>query len=437
VLAIWRDGSFLRANLQTPPLQAGDVLLIQAPRAKIQSLEASGELVMAADCTALFDDELREHLFTLYIPPDSYLDGSSLAESRLGDAYGVNVLSLLRDDQPHLMPDAEEKLQAGDTLLVEGEREKIAMMAAFQDLQIDRETAVGLAELESERVGLLEVLLSPQTTLVGKSLRETHFREKFGLNVLAIWRQGKVHRANLRDLPLRFGDVLLLHGPWARLTLLAHEDDFIVLSPEIRPAPRLKKAPVALFIMAGVVLAALFGWLPIALAAVIGGALMVVTGCLSMEEAYQTIDWQVVFLIAGMLPLGIALEKSGTARYLAQELIGVVGLWGPLAILGGLSLLTMLASQFMPNAVVAVLMAPIALNTALDMGLSPYAMMMSIAIAASTSFLSPVAHPTNILVMGPGNYRFSDYFRVGFPLTVIVLLITLLIVPVFWPLAPP
>jgi di/tricarboxylate transporter len=186
--------------------------------------------------------------------------------------------------------------------------------------------------------------------------------------------------------------------------------------------------------MVAVVGIVLLGWLPIAIAAVIGGSLMILTGCISMEEAYHDIDWRAVFLIAGMVPLGIAMQTTGTADFLANLVVDLVGDYGIMAVLAGLFLMTSLASQFMPNAIVTVLMAPIAINTANSLQASPYALMMAIAVAASAAFLSPVGHPANILVMGPGGYRFSDYIRVGLPLTIIVMIVALVTIPIFWPL---
>ena len=161
---------------------------------------------------------------------------------------------------------------------------------------------------------------------------------------------------------------------------------------------------------------------------------MVIGGCLTMEEAYQFIEWKAVFLIAGMLPLGIAAEQTGAAAFMAQGLIAAVGGLGPLAVVGGLFVLTALTSQAMPNPAVAVLLAPIAMSTADKMGMSPYALMMTVALSASASFLSPVAHPANVLIMGPGGYRFTDYLKVGSMLTMLALAVTLLALPLFWPL---
>ncbi len=197
-----------------------------------------------------------------------------------------------------------------------------------------------------------------------------------------------------------------------------------------------KKAPLALLVLACVLVPVLFGWLPIAISAVIGAALMILTGCLNMDEAYRQIEWRAVFLIAGMLPLGVAMEQTGAARYLADGVIGLIGGWGPLAVLAGIFLLTSLATQAMPSSAVAVLLAPIALNAASNLNISPYALLMGVAIAASACFLSPVSHPANVLILGPGGYRFSDYLKAGLPLTLVVLLVVLFVLPVFWPLTP-
>jgi di/tricarboxylate transporter len=185
--------------------------------------------------------------------------------------------------------------------------------------------------------------------------------------------------------------------------------------------------------MAGILAAVILDLLPIAIAALFGVVLMLLTRCLTMEEAYAAIEWKAVFLIAGMLPLGIAMEQTGAARFLAEGMVALVGDLGPLAVLAGLFILAALASQVMPNPAVAVLVAPIALNTANDLGISPYPLMMAVAISASAAFLSPVGHPANVLVMGPGGYRFADYTRVGVPLTLVVLAVALIVVPVVWP----
>ncbi|MBS3753881.1 MAG: anion permease, partial [Anaerolineales bacterium] len=235
-----------------------------------------------------------------------------------------------------------------------------------------------------------------------------------------------------QEKALRFGDALLVFGPRSRLRLLAKEPDFINLSEEVQEPPRLSKAPLAMGIMALVLISVTVGWIPISVAAVTGAALMVLSGSLTMEEAYRSIEWKAVFLIAGMLPLGIAMEQTGTARFLGEGMVSLIGGLGPRALLAGLFLLSVMASQVMPNPAVAVLLAPIALNAANNLGVSPYPLMMGVALSASAAFLSPVGHPANMLVMGPGGYRFSDYIKVGLPLTLVTLIVVVLILPLVW-----
>jgi len=186
-------------------------------------------------------------------------------------------------------------------------------------------------------------------------------------------------------------------------------------------------------IMAAVLLPVILGWVPISVAAVVGAALMVVSGCLTMSEAYRAIEWKAVFLIAGMLPLGIALDESGTAKFLADSIVQIAGSGGPYAVMGGLLLLTFTAKLVIPSAALVVLMAPIILSAATDLGVSPATMMMGLAMAASSSFLSPIAHPANLLVMGPGGYRFSDYVKIGLPMTILIFIVVMVLVPLLWP----
>ncbi len=437
ILAIRRDGQLRRSELQERPLQAQDALLIHATRIQVQFLSEVPDfdsVLQLSPAEAEASYQLRGRLLSLRIPSESILAGQSLAESRLGDAFGISVLGIRRNGMTQLAPHPEDQLEAGDQLLVEGRPEDLELLRGLRELVIDRETPIDLTELESELVGLSGVVLSPQSTLAGRTLRELHFREKYGLSVLAIWRGGTPRRSNLRALPLRFGDALLLYGSRFKLKVLGGEPDFLVLTEEAQEPPRLESAPIAALVMFAVLLTAILGWVPIAIAAVVGATLMVLAGCLSMEEAYRHIEWRVVFLIAGMLPLGIAMQQTGTADLLAGQLVGAVGRAGPIALVAGVFLLTALISQVMPNAAVAVLMAPVAITTANELGISPYAMTMAVALATSVAFLSPVAHPANSLVMGPGGYRFRDFFKVGLPLTAVVLVVVMLVLPVFWPL---
>jgi di/tricarboxylate transporter len=345
-------------------------------------------------------------------------------------------LGILRGDNPILMPEPWEALQANDRLVVEGRLSDFKILRELEKLIIERRTRPYIKALESANVGLVEAILSPQTTLVGTTLRQLNFREKYGLSVLAIWREGKAYRSNLRDMDLRFGDALLLVGPRNKLRLLGSEPDFIVLTGTAQEELLLEKMKFSLIIMGGILLPVLMGWVPIYIAAVIGAALMVLCGCLSMDEAYRQIEWKAVFLIAGLLPLGTALDQTGAARLIAEGVVTLVGPFGPQAVMLGLVILTFMATCFVPTAALVVVMAPIVLSTSTNMGLSAHALMMAVAMAASASFMTPISHPANILVMGPGGYRFMDYFKVGGLLTLVVLIVIMVFLPVFWPLTP-
>jgi di/tricarboxylate transporter len=432
VHAIRRKDQVLRTALDTASLEADDRLLVQAPVERLAIMDEDPRLQVAylEDLDAY---RLEERLMRAQVLEDSLLVGETLEKSRLGDAYALEVVGIERGGVMHMLPGPTDRLEAGDVLLLRGERDSLDLLEGLHGLEIDGSPSVGLGDLESEAVGLAEVVLSPYSRHVGKSLTQLYFREKYGLNVLAVWRGGRPIRSNLRHLALRLGDALLLHGPRQRLGVLGADPDFLVLAEEAQEAPNLSKAPVALGIMALVLVPVIAGWLPIAIAAVGGVVLMVVSRCLTMEEAYRAIEWKAVFLIAGMLPLGVAMEQTGAAKFLAEGVVAMVGGLGPMAILIALFVLAALASQVMPNPAVAVLLAPIAYNTAVDLGISPYPLMMTIAVSASAAFLSPVGHSANVLVMGPGGYRFSDYLKVGIPLTVVVLLVVVAVMPVFWP----
>ena len=432
VLSLWREGQPVHYRLETILLKPEDKLLLLISKRQAEILRNNADVELKQAKPERY--ELEKALALIKIPSGSHLVGQTIAESHLGDAYRMGVMGILRDHRLKLLPVANETIMTGDQLLVKVRPESIATLESLHGLKVDTSIHPTYADMESETVGLLEVVISPQSNLPGKTLREIHFREKYGLSVLAIWRGGTTRRSGLRDEPLRFGDALLIFGPRDRLQILSSERDFIALTEAGQTPARIKKAPLAAAIMLSVVIVVGLGLMPIALAAVIGGALMALSGSLKMNEAYNSIPWNAVFLIAGMLPLGIAMQTSGTAQFLATGMISWLEPYGTSALIAGLFLLTLLALQVMPNSVVTVLMAPIALTTANEFGLSPYTFIMVVAVGASTAFLSPLTHPANILVMGPGGYKFTDYIKVGLPLAVLNLLLTIFVLPLIWPL---
>lgn len=437
VLAIYRDSVVHRTNLESIILKEGDRLLLQGASARIDELKEKGEFenpneMSPADLKEKY--KLQERIFSVQLDENSALVGDTLAESRLGDAFGLGVLAIFRDSEALLIPDPDEKFQAGDKLLVKGKKEDVQVLQGLQELQIVETNVPDLISLQTEDVGLVEVVLAPRTRLASKTLRQINFREKFNLQVVAIWREGRPYRSQLRDIVLHFGDALLLFGKRSKIALLGKEPDFLVLTQTVQEPPRLVKAPVASIIMIGVIIPVVLGWLHISLAAIIGATFMVLTKCINMEEAYRSIDWRPVFLIAGMLPLGIAMQTSGAANFLAVQVVSIVGQFGPWGLIVGLYLMTTIATTVVPTAALVVLMGPIVVKTSAEMGVSPHALMMGVAMAASASFTSPISHPANVLVMGPGGYRFVDYVKLGLPLTIVVMISVLLVLTLFWPL---
>ncbi len=440
VLAILRADRQLEEDLKTQPVTSDDVLLVHGPADNMAALDDQDqflphEKVSPADLQEYVD--LGNRLRQLRVPEASKLIGMTMNSSRLGDAADVQILCIVRRDGSAVIPTSTDHFQAEDRLIVSGRQDMISilLMQGLQGTVVQDKTRLpDPSILEDDQVGLVEVMLSPHSVLSGMTLRRMNFREKYGLTVMAIWRKGEAYREDLRDMALQFGDALLLYGPWATINLLGREPDFLVLTETAQEAPREEKAKVALSIMAAVLIPVIMGWVPIYIAVVIGAAAMVLSRCLTMEEAYRYIEWKAVFLIAGMLPLGTALDKTGAARILAEGVVGAVGPFGPHAVLFGLIAITFIGTSIIPTAALVVLMVPIALKTAAGLGISSYALMMGIAMAASSSFTSPISHPANVLVMGPGGYRFIDYVKVGVPLTLVVMVILMVTIPIFWPL---
>jgi di/tricarboxylate transporter len=375
---------------------------------------------------------LGETLSRAGVPAGSSLVGQTLAGSRLRETYGVSVVAIERDAGILRAPSADQELQAEDVLLLTGEPESTGFTA---DLDALPPRDWRERDLESRSVVLIEAVLSPRSDLIGRTLGETRFRDRYGMGVLAIWRAGRSLRTGLTDLPLQLGDGLLLQGERGRLPVLRAESDLIVLDrgvDDIPPSRRRSRRALAVMI-ATLALAASnrFGVGEVML----GGALvMILTGALSMDDAYQAIEWRSVFLVAGMLPLGTAMTKTGAADLITHGVLAVLGGAGPVAILAGLVALAILLTQAMNGAAVAAVMAPIAILTAQRIHADPRSMAMGVALATSIAFLTPLGHPVNILVMGPGGYRFRDYFRVGLPLTLLLFALIVGLLPLIWPL---
>jgi di/tricarboxylate transporter len=386
----------------------------------------------AEDLTA--DYKLRDYLTELKVLPVSTLIGKTIVDTRLGEEYDLTVMGLMREGRVRLgvLPNAH--IKADDILLVKGSISQIIDVQDRIGITIDPHMRLSELDLKSPEASMTEVVISQLADFVGKTLKEVDFRARYGLTVLAVWHKEESIVGRLSEVPLQLGDVLLVQGRRERLDYLRQDPAFLVLEPVTMEHRRVNKAFLSLLIFGGMILLVATGTLHIATAAVLAAVLMVLVGVLTMDEGYASIEWQSVFLIAGMLPLGIAMAKTGTAEFLSDQIIDLFGDLGPRGIMIGLFVLTTIITEFMSNAAAAVLVAPIAISSAISLGVAPQAFAMGVAIAASNSFLFPIGHQASVLVYGPGGYRFFDYTKVGLPLTLMIWLLLIIFLPLLWPL---
>jgi Trk K+ transport system NAD-binding subunit len=437
VVGLRRRNQYRLTNLAYVPLRKGERVLVQGEVDAVAQLEKFSDFT---DVELLkgerLDEQYRtdERMFVVRLPKESDLAGASLKKSRLPDVFDFRIVAIFRDSALTVMPRGDEILIGGDLLLIEGQPGDLDVLRGLQDFEIETSVPANLGAFESERLTLMDATLDPRSTLAGLTVGELNFRERYGIELAGIWREGEMVGTEIADERLQIGDALLLLGPRERLQLLSTDSDFLILTPLGQKPPDTRRAPLAAFIMLAVVVSVMMGKAPISVAAVVGGSIMVLTGCLNMEQAYRAIDWRAIFLIAGMLPLGTAMADSGAATYLADQVMTLLGDAGPWPVIMGLYVLTAMATMIIPTAALVVLMAPIVLSAMGDMGLRPETAMMAVAMAASASFTSPISHPANILVMGPGGYRFIDYLKVGVPLTIVVFITVMVLLPILWPL---
>ena len=375
---------------------------------------------------------IRDYMSEVRIGEKSSLVGKSLTESKLGQGYNLNVVQVLRGENLLFVPSQDPLLEVGDLLLVQGTSQNI--LKASDDLGMEAIPEWKFDELSQGSQTMVEVTLSPGSPIEGQTLKQTDFRAIYGLTVLAIQHRGKSIVSNLADIPLDFGDALLIQGPEDKVAHLRRSEEFLILESPPMEAKRTKKAPIAVLILVGVLLVVSLRFLHVSTAMLIGAVLMVLTGVLNMDEAYQAIEWKSVFLIAGMLPMGIAMQNSGTALFLAEKIVELVGNWGTVAVMMGIFLMTALTTEVMSNAAATVLVTPIAIDAARSLGANPQTFVMAVVIAAATSFLMPIGHQANVLVFGPGGYKFSDYTKVGVWLNILIFFVVLIFLPLIWPL---
>lgn len=373
---------------------------------------------------------LSERWFQARVPEASPVLNKTLADLGLGAALGVNVVAIDGNSHMRLAPPPTTRLHAGDRLFLQARQEQIETLRA-EGLDVPNASPL-MGELRDEEMSLFELVLAPRSNALGKTLREIHFRDKYGLNVIAIWREGRPRRVGVGEMKLQQGDALLVLGPRNRAQLVQDEPEFIVLTTTVEAPMHRSKAKWVVLIMALALLAGASGIVPVAESMLAGALGVVLVGALNMDEAYQAIEWRVIFLIAGMLPAGVAMTKTGAAEFIASGFVSVFGSYGPLVVLIVLMIVTAALTQVMTGQATIALLAPIAFSTAQVLHGNPTTFVLGVALASSMAFITPLGHPVNLLVMGPGGYKFNDYARVGIGLTVLLMVLFAVLLPLFY-----
>lgn len=375
---------------------------------------------------------LRHFVTEMILRDDSPLVGKSIVGTNFREKYDLEVVEILRGTSKLLPSARESRLEAGDTLLVQGDPQSLLRVHASQGVTIKALT-VKDQDLEDENIVLAEAYISPNSRLVDSTLKEVNFRQTFKANALAIRSHGRTIRERISKIRLEYGDSLLILTSRDQLETLKQSPDFLVFEEVRRSFVRKDKIYFGVGIFVAIILLATFNVLTVVEAAVVGTGLMLLTGCLRLHDFYNHISWEIIVMLACLIPLGSAMENTGLANFLATQLTANLSLWGPWAVLSGIYLLTSLLTAVMSNSATAVVMIPIVLSTAQQLQLNPKPLVMAVMFAASASFMTPIGYQTNLLIFGPGGYRFSDFLKVGVPLNIIFWIVATFTIPMVWP----
>ena len=398
---------------------------------------------------------LASNLFRVEVCSDSTVIGKSIIELDIRRRFGLNIMEIRRGDSSRYrflktitqLTSPETTLENGDILYVSGNFDEVRRFAGECKLDIldehHTEEAVKIQEgnsLDFYEIGIAEIIIVPTSGLINKSIKDIDLRGKFNINVLGIRRKGEYLLHDLGDIKVHGGDVMLVQGSWANIARLNKEDaDWVVLGQPLAEAAKVTldyKAPVAGVIMLLMVAMMVFDFIPVepVTAVMIAAILMVLTGCIrNVEAAYKTINWESVVLIAAMMPMSLALEKTGASAWISNTLVQGLGSYGPIALMAGIYFTTSLMTMFISNTATAVLLAPIAMQSAAQMGISPVPLLFAVAVGASMCFASPFSTPPNALVMPAGQYKFMDYIKVGLPLQIIMGIVMVFVLPLLFP----
>ncbi len=374
---------------------------------------------------------VRGYLSEIVVQPNSAMLGQRVHDSAL-TRMEFRVLKVVRDGHG-FVPDEETLLEANDVLIVTGNVMNLMKVKTMQGIEIRPELKLGEAELRKAGVDLAEVVVSPRSSLIGRTLREARFQQEFGLTVLAIFREGLTLWDRISRIPLEVGDLLLVQGRPGSLEMVRRRRDLAVLADRGMLNPHGQRPLLTLAIFAMAVVLGGLNWISLSTAFLLAALAMVLTGCIRPVRLYDHVEWRLLILIGSMMAFGLAMQKTGAAQMLAYWVVTGIGPWGPEAVLAGFCLLTILLTQPMSNAAAALVVLPVALESAIGMGVNPRSFAVAIMLSASFSVATPL-EPACVLVYGPGKYRFADFVKPGLPLTLLLLVLLLLLLPDWWPL---
>ena len=380
-------------------------------------------------------ERFKAHVFLseVIILPGSHLANKTLAESGFGRDLDLTVLRVARDKNRYFTPRSNLRLKEGDVLLVEGQSDEILKIKSTAGIDIKADVKWRDLDLQSDNIHLAEVILLVKSPLIGHTLKGMHFRERSNLQVLAISRHGEIIQRKISQVRLKIGDMLLIQGSQADIANLEDEKMFRIIGSLGSKLLDLRRAPAAIAAFVGALALAAFNLVSLPVAVILGVLAVFLTRCITPEEAYREVEWKALVLIGCMLGLGKAMDHTGTAQFIAENIVNWIGNANPAWLLTAFFALTVFLTQPMSNQAAAIVVVPIALQTALQLNLNPRTFAMMIAVAASCSYLTPL-EPSCLMVYGPGRYRFSDFLKVGSLLTLVIYLIAILLVPIFWPL---
>lgn len=377
------------------------------------------------------DYAMREYLSEIIVVPGSHMIGQRIVDSDLAK-LDFRILEIMRGAR-RFVPRPRSIIEEGDVMLVKGKVEELMKVKGTAGIEIQPEVQLSDPSLQSEEAKVAEVLINPRSDLIGRNLKEVNFRQRFGLTALAIFRHGQSLQDKIGNIRLRMGDLLLVQGSPDRFQLLRRSRDLTVLE-ELSPALyRQNKGALAAAFFGVAVVAGGIGWMPLSIAFLTAAILTVMFRCITIEEAYEFIDWRLLILIGGMTAFGLAMENSGAAEFLARGIVQTLRPLGVPMIMLGFFVMTILLTQPMSNAAAALVVLPVALSTAQALGVNERTFAVAIMLAASISFIAPL-EPSCILVYGPGKYRFRDFVKVGAGMTALLLIVVIVLIPVFWPL---